>query len=278
MRARLVIFPIKGRKWCFSKSADPSTVVGSESALPSPTLKHLWKKLDLSTKSIAQNAELVADFVSNKMNRAWINLEKAPVGTVKNKIYGLGLRLLTRVTPSEVFLKSISKEITKVEISYPTSLNPRLVRRRLRHIALRGSVIHRKYFFGSLSLLPFTTALSVLPLPNIPFFWILFRVYSHWLALKGSERLLLLVSDGSKSMDLPVAAGQGKGTIFYDHSKHAVHSSPSLLWVLQPSEVLERLLNCNGNAGDGISESVVSDICKAYDLDKKEVLKSINSL
>ncbi|XP_077236521.1 K+-H+ exchange-like protein isoform X2 [Tasmannia lanceolata] len=232
MRARLVIFPIKGRKWCFSKSADPSTVVGSESALPSPTLKHLWKKLDLSTKSIAQNAELVADFVSNKMNRAWINLEKAPVGTVKNKIYGLGLRLLTRVTPSEVFLKSISKEITKVEISYPTSLNPRLVRRRLRHIALRGSVIHRKYFFGSLSLLPFTTALSVLPLPNIPFFWILFRVYSHWLALK----------------------------------------------VLQPSEVLERLLNCNGNAGDGISESVVSDICKAYDLDKKEVLKSINSL
>ncbi|KAJ0488463.1 hypothetical protein HanHA300_Chr12g0433131 [Helianthus annuus] len=27
---------------------------------------------------------------------------------------------------------------------------------------------------------------QVLPLPNVPFFWILFRTYSHWRALKVS--------------------------------------------------------------------------------------------
>ena len=82
------------------------------------------------------------------MNNAWIGLEKAPEGSFKNKIHGLvlfcclvvklfitvmflissfffcrlGLRLLSRVKPSEIFLKSISKEITSVEIIYPSRL------------------------------------------------------------------------------------------------------------------------------------------------------------
>ncbi|MCL7024955.1 hypothetical protein MKW94_023379, partial [Papaver nudicaule] len=63
-------------------------------------------------------------------------------------------------------------------------LNPRLVRRRLRHLAFRVSVIHRRYFYGSVSLLPLTAACAVLPLPNIQFFWTLFRTYSHWRALQ----------------------------------------------------------------------------------------------
>lgn len=32
----------------------------------------------------------------------------------------LGLRLLARVKPSEIFLKSISKEVTKVEVTFPS--------------------------------------------------------------------------------------------------------------------------------------------------------------
>lgn len=91
------------------------------------------------------------------MNRAWTNLEKAPVGTFKSKIhkygvkyiaylgywallvlshdlylvlpfvYRLGLRLLSRVKPTENLLKSISKEITKVEVTYPMRFSLLLV-------------------------------------------------------------------------------------------------------------------------------------------------------
>lgn len=118
------------------------------------------------------------------MNKAWVGLEMAPAGSLKKKIHGLGLWLLSRVKPSEIFLKSISKDVTGVEVIYPSSLNAQLVRRRLRHIAMRGMIIHRKYFYGSVSLIPLTSALSVLPLPNVPFFWILFRTYSHWRALQ----------------------------------------------------------------------------------------------
>ncbi|XP_010247398.1 PREDICTED: uncharacterized protein LOC104590427 isoform X3 [Nelumbo nucifera] len=136
MRARLIVFPIKGRNWCFSRSIDTSVSELGYSRT-SPTLKDLCKEISSNGKSMNENAELVVDFVSDKMNRAWIGLEKAPEGTFKKKIYGLGLHLLARVKPSEIFLKSISKEVTEVEVTFPKSLNSRLVRRRLRHTALR---------------------------------------------------------------------------------------------------------------------------------------------
>ncbi|KAK3025133.1 hypothetical protein RJ639_043915, partial [Escallonia herrerae] len=200
------------------------------------------------------------------MNRAWAALEKAPTGSLKSKIHGLGLRLLSRVKPSEIFLKSIPKEVTNVEVVYPSSLNARLVRRRLRHIALRGTVIHKKFFYGSVTLLPLTSAFTVLPLPNIPFFWILFRTYSHWTALKGSEKLLQLVSDSSENQDSSLAVVDGLQTV------SGSHSSVGPPWVLQPSKELEQLLRSE-DANVGLSPSTISEICKTFDLHKIDVLK-----
>ncbi|PSR96972.1 Coiled-coil domain-containing protein [Actinidia chinensis var. chinensis] len=110
MRARLVVFPIRGRNWCFTRSIDRSALESQSSQTPS-TFKELWNIFNSNDKKpIESNAELLIDFASNKMNRAWAGLEKAPSGSLKNRLHGLGLRLLARVKPSEIFLKSISKE------------------------------------------------------------------------------------------------------------------------------------------------------------------------
>ncbi|KAJ4776391.1 TIMELESS-interacting protein [Rhynchospora pubera] len=122
-----------------------------------------------------------------QMNRSWSVFEKAPEGTIKNIIHSLGVWLLSRVRPSEIFLKSVSKDVTKLDITYPMSLNPRLVRRRLRHIALRGAAIHRQKFYCSTCLLPLTNVFTILPLPNVPFFWMLFCTYSNWRALQRQK-------------------------------------------------------------------------------------------
>lgn len=269
MRARLVVFPIKGRNWCFSRSL-LDLASRTESSSPPPTLKDLWRRITSNGRPAPEKAEIVMDFVAEKMNRAWIGLEKAPAGTLKSKIHSLGLRLLSRLKPSEIFLKSVSKDVTKVEITYPASLNPRLVRRRLRHIAMRGSAIHRKHFYGSVSLLPITTAFSVLPLPNIPFFWILFRAYSHWRALKGSERLLLLISDCSRSWSSLI--DNKNGNVSMSDSKRTPEDAPNPPWVLQPSEDLERRL-IDKDLEDGVSNCTVSSICNEYNLEKNYVLK-----
>ncbi|KAK8546856.1 hypothetical protein V6N13_093895 [Hibiscus sabdariffa] len=178
MRARLVVFPIRGKIWCFSRSVDQSASQFTSTNTPS-TVKDLWKKISSNSKPLNANAELLVDFISDKMNNAWVGLEKAPEGSFKEQAPWL----LARVKPSEILLKSISKEVTNVRIAYPS----------------RGTVIHRKYFYGSVTLLPLTTALAVLPLPNIPFFWVLFRTYSHWRALQGSEKLLQFVTDSSRA-------------------------------------------------------------------------------
>ncbi|XP_050383792.1 uncharacterized protein C23H3.12c [Argentina anserina] len=266
MRARLIVFPVKGRNWCFSRSIDSVVSDCGSGNVPS-TLKDLWRKLSFSSNPNvdsgsnanangnrwAANAELLVDFASNKMNKAWIGLERAPEGTFKRKIHGVGLKLLARVKPSEMFLKSISNEVSHVEVTYPPSLNARLVRRRLRHIAMRGSIIHKKYLYGSVTLLPLTSAFMVLPLPNIPFFWCLFRTYSHWRALQGSEKLLQLVSDGSETAE----------------GKEKLLNSP---WVLQPSKELEELLH-QGSENDDLNKQAILKICKAFDLNSNDVLK-----
>ncbi|XP_020581517.1 uncharacterized protein LOC110025401 [Phalaenopsis equestris] len=273
MRARVVVFPIKGRNWCFSRCLDP-TAAHVPSSKPQK-LRDLFRNITSTRRSVPETAEMVEDFTSEKMNRAWVTLEKAPEGTFKSKLHSLGLWLLSRVKPSEMFLKSVSKDLTGVEVTYPASLNPRLVRRRLRHIAMRGSAIHRKHLYGSVTLLPLTSVLTVLPLPNVPFFWILFRAYSHWKALKGSERLLLLVSDCSRTWSS--IANNEKGSGSKDENDHGAKAAPQSPLVLKPSEDLDKLI-VEWTSNDGIRSCTINAISELYSLDKKQVLKYKDSL
>ncbi|KAH1085407.1 hypothetical protein GYH30_017411 [Glycine max] len=268
MRAKLFVFPIRGRNWCFSRTIDHSLSASHASSQSPSTLKDLWTNINVGDKPLNTKTELFVDYIANKMNNAWIGLEKAPEGSFKNKIHGLGLRLLSRVKPSEIFLKSISKEITSVEIIYPSSLNAQLVRRRLRHIAVRGAVIHRNYLYGLVSLIPLTSALSILPLPNVPFFWILFRTYSHWRALQGSERLFQLVSDNSKTSNTCTDEKKTE----HKESKSQRHSSNEPCWVLRPSKELENLVHLE-DGQESLSQHAIINICKIYDLNPVDVIK-----
>lgn len=271
MKAKLIVFPIRGRNWCFTRSIDHTLPASSSTAdfSQSPsTLKQLWKSINTGDKPFNAKAELFTDYVANKMNNGWVTLENAPDGSFKKKIHGLGLWLLSRVKPSEIFLKSISKDVTGVEVIYPSSMNARLVRRRLRHIAMRGTIIHRKFFYGSVSLIPLSSAFSILPLPNVPFFWILFRSYSHWRALQGSEKLFQLVSDGSQSSN----TYSGKKETEHEDSENESLGSDEPHWVLTPSKELENIVR-QEDGNDGLSRGTIEEICKIYDLNTQDVVK-----
>ncbi|XP_059299533.1 uncharacterized protein LOC132052163 isoform X1 [Lycium ferocissimum] len=290
MKARLVVFPIRGRNWCFSRSIESSQSETLSSNTPS-TLKDLWKKISSKSahNSFNSNVEVVVDFASNKMNRAWSNLEKAPAGSLKNKLHGLGLRLLSRVKPSEIFLKSIPKEVTRVDITYPSSLNGQLVRRRLRHIALRKNQMletlakssypyHAWLDLKSLSAVEEHTLVKVLPLPNIPFFWVLFRTYSHWRALQGSENLLRLVTNSSHHQNYQKSdkGTTDKSTNTKDDPQRT-NNCISRPWVLLPSEDLQKLIR-SGQSNDSLSEPTISDICRRFNLNTMDVIKYKHSL
>lgn len=276
MKAKLIVFPIRGRNWCFTRSIDhtlPASSSTTDFSQSPSTLKQLWKTINTGDKPFNAKAELFTDYVANKMNNGWVTLENAPDGSFKKKIHGLGLWLLSRVKPSEIFLKSISKDVAGVEVIYPSSMNARLVRRRLRHVAMRGTIIHRKFFYGSVSLIPLSSAFSILPLPNVPFFWILFRSYSHWRALQGSEKLFQLVSDGSQSSN----TYSGKKEIKHEDSENESLSSDEPHWVLSPSKELENLVR-QEDGNDGLSRDTIEEICKIYDLNTQDVIKYEKSI
>lgn len=66
MKARVVVFPIKGRKWCFGRSVDPAAAQAQAASTPS-TLRDLWNRIASNSNPLNANAELLVDFASNKV-------------------------------------------------------------------------------------------------------------------------------------------------------------------------------------------------------------------
>ena len=78
MRAKVVVFPVRGRNWCFSTSVQPSASDSASSLTPS-TFKDLFSKISFSKpKPFASNAELLVDFVANKVTCLFTTLCSLP--------------------------------------------------------------------------------------------------------------------------------------------------------------------------------------------------------
>lgn len=74
MQARVVVFPVKGRAWCFAspRATAPAAACGGGDggALlppPPPTVKDLWRGIAGGGRTASENAEAVVDFVADKV-------------------------------------------------------------------------------------------------------------------------------------------------------------------------------------------------------------------
>jgi hypothetical protein len=131
---KVIVFPVRGRRWAFAAQA--ATPVASSSSSSSSSVSQLWKRL-LSVPKFTDRAQLLEQYVSTKMHDKWAELGAQPSESIRYRIYSIGQRLLCRLPSSEQFLKTIPKETNNIDLIFPTSLNPRLVRRRVRHLAQR---------------------------------------------------------------------------------------------------------------------------------------------
>lgn len=125
-----------------------------------------------------------------KFTSSWRRLEEAPAGSLRNRWYRFIVNVvLKREDPREGFLKSIPLDNGTLDVTYPDDLPEKLVRRRLRLLAMQGRARHRRgIVLWSLAFIP-QMPLMVTPLPNITVYYTLYRLYSHIRALKGSFML-----------------------------------------------------------------------------------------
>ncbi|KAG0025672.1 hypothetical protein BGZ82_009900 [Podila clonocystis] len=143
---------------------------------------------------------------TNFASKKWEELGQAPPDGMKRKLYCVGSKMLEKIEHQEVFLKGIpakedipdSHAKTMVPIVYPSALKEAQVGAEFASFIEQRVPYHRKYMILSALCVPITSLFTIVPLvPNIPFFYNAFRLWSHWKAYSGAKHLAFHVKNGS---------------------------------------------------------------------------------
>lgn len=155
-------------------------------------------------KASADVSPTIPDKIVNKASSTWASWEKADSGW-KKKLVTWGNKAISKIDYREHSLKSIMSESSfkryypdaltrKVHLSHPKALKQELVASELVKLAREGIPRHRQKFLYSFIAMPFTAPFMLIPVvPNIPFFYVAFRAWSHYRAMEGSKHLKLLL-------------------------------------------------------------------------------------
>ncbi|EME47600.1 hypothetical protein DOTSEDRAFT_69519 [Dothistroma septosporum NZE10] len=163
--------------------------------------------------------------VINKAATTWATWEKADKGWQK-QVTVYANKLLRRIPYEEWGLKSIPPATKqriehvnggklKFECLYPSAfLSSDKVPGVLKALATERQPLHRKRMWTCIAWMPVTIPFTVVPvIPNLPFFYLVFRAWSHYKALYGSRLLEHVTTNNlvhhtaSKQMDQLYAAG-----------------------------------------------------------------------
>ncbi|KAK5113699.1 hypothetical protein LTR62_003326 [Meristemomyces frigidus] len=167
------------------------------------------------------------DRILNRATTTWATWEKAEKGWQK-QITVYANQLLKRIPYEEWGLKSFppltKKRLEELdaqggkqqyECLYPGAfVKGGEVSASLRRLATERQGLHRKRMWWSIALMPISAPFTLVPIiPNLPFFWLCFRAYSHYRALYGGKFLEHILQKGmvkttdSRMMDGLYTAG-----------------------------------------------------------------------
>ncbi|TFK26862.1 hypothetical protein FA15DRAFT_250927 [Coprinopsis marcescibilis] len=188
------------------KKTAPTTVTEKPGVPEStePTPKQRW----------ALPEEGVSTWVQTKAGNLWASFGKAEGGW-KLKVFQTGERLMDRLDFEELALKSVdpslgptiahptTNEVTgkggappfKIPLLYPSSITQGdAALAHLRQYADHRTPIHRRGFLTWLIIAPITAPFMIIPvIPNLPFFFCVWRSWSHYRAYRSSQYLQSLL-------------------------------------------------------------------------------------
>ncbi|KAG9238849.1 mitochondrial K+-H+ exchange-related-domain-containing protein [Amylocarpus encephaloides] len=142
-----------------------------------------------------------------KAAKIWAGWEKKESGW-KKKVVDCGNIALKRIPFEEWGLKSIpplsarleAEELSgkgNVEVHFPSKLLPeQTILGVLRKLGTERQSLHRKNMIWSFVAMPISAPIALIPIiPNLPFFYLVFRAWSHWRALSGSKHIEFLLKN-----------------------------------------------------------------------------------
>ncbi|KAL2691745.1 hypothetical protein Neosp_002134 [[Neocosmospora] mangrovei] len=175
----------------------------------------LYAKRGRINKNDHGYVDRAADFAAKK----WAEWEKMESGW-KRKVVDYGNHAFRRIPYEEWGLKSVPpltsrrraeelEDRKKVEVVFPWSvIPPNNALGILKTLATERQALHRKRFIWCCIGMPITIPFALVPvIPNLPFFYLVYRAWSHYRAIAGGKHVQwlieneLLYSVPSKTLD-----------------------------------------------------------------------------
>ncbi|KAL1999295.1 hypothetical protein VTN02DRAFT_4726 [Thermoascus thermophilus] len=174
--------------------------------IPISTRRALIYSQPLS-KQLSKNLS-IHDRITIKAAETWAKWEESQSGW-KKFLVKFGNRVQESIPFEEWGLKSVpplnarrateeAHQEKRVEVLFPgNAIKPDTILGELRKIATERQDLHRRRMWWSFIIAPLTAPIALIPLiPNIPFFYLAYRGWSHWRALNGSRHLEFLLNKG----------------------------------------------------------------------------------
>ncbi|KAI0044417.1 hypothetical protein FA95DRAFT_1562282 [Auriscalpium vulgare] len=154
------------------------------------------------------------DWATDKAVASWADFGKAPETSWKFKVFQYGERIVDRIDFEELALKGVDPSLgprishpkgpTEDEVKHaliplvhPTFMGSSALSY-LERILAKRTPRHRKGFLTWMLLAPLTAPFMLIPIiPNLPFFFCVWRSWSHFKAFKASEYLESLLQRGA---------------------------------------------------------------------------------
>ncbi|KAJ3826811.1 mitochondrial K+-H+ exchange-related-domain-containing protein [Lentinula raphanica] len=164
-------------------------------------------------------------WAQSKASSTWAGFGQAPEGTWKRKLFRMGERLVDRLDYEELALKGVDpalgptifhldprgkgeplarpiaiagKNLPQIRLLYPPSIqDSESSLGQLRQLIHAREPKHKKGFWIWMIIAPFTAPFMLIPIiPNIPFFFCVWRSWSHYRAYRASQYLSALIRHG----------------------------------------------------------------------------------
>ncbi|KAL0067519.1 hypothetical protein AAF712_005510 [Marasmius tenuissimus] len=187
---------------------------------PSKILTYYHFQLHDSSAAKAKAQEGWVSWAQEKASATWSGFGKAPEGSWKLKVFRAGERIVDRVDFEELSLKSVDPELgptilhpdfsgkkgkekeknapqLSIPLLFPASVyTAQTSLDHLRQLLSTRGPRHRRGIYLWIGLIPFTAPFMLIPvIPNLPFFFCVWRSWSHYRAYRASQYLSTLVEN-----------------------------------------------------------------------------------